>query len=68
MGSAKVVVRRIQVHLFLQAFNLLEESDGFSGDPIIVLSQSQVQSLDQTRGDELCINLFPENPLLEDLF
>ena len=68
MASAKVVVRKIQVHLLPQAFYLLGESDGLSGDTIIVLSQSQVQSFDQTGRDELCVNIFPENLLLDDLF
>jgi hypothetical protein len=68
MASAKVVVHKIQVHLFLQTFYFLEESDCLSGDTVIVLSQSQVQSFDQTGRDELYINIFPENVLLDDLF
>jgi hypothetical protein len=68
MTSTKVIVRKIEVHLFLQGFYLLGESDGLSGDTIIILSQSQVQSFDQTGRDKFCINLFPENCLLDDLF
>ncbi len=68
MASAKVVVRKIQVHLFLQALYLLGKADGLSGDAIIILSQSQVQSFDQTGRDELCVNIFAKYVLLDDLF
>jgi hypothetical protein len=43
MASAEVIVSEVQVHLSLQPFDLLGESDGFSRDAIIILSQSQVQ-------------------------
>ena len=51
MASAEVIVSEVQIHLFPQPINLLGESDGLSRDAIIILSQSQVQSLDETCRD-----------------
>ena len=52
MASAEVIISEVQVHfkfhLFPQPSDLLGKSDGLSGDAIIILSQSQVQSLDET--------------------
>jgi hypothetical protein len=68
MASAEDIVSEVQVHLSPQASDLLGESDGLSRDAIIILSQSQVQSLDETGGDKLCLNIFSKNRLLDDFF
>jgi hypothetical protein len=68
MASAEVVVSEVQVHLSLQPFDLLGEYYGLSREEIIILSQSQVQSRNETGGDKFRINISSKNCPFDDFY
>ena len=58
MTSAKVIISYVESQLILQTFNILWESDGLSGEAIVILSQGQIKPFNETGGDLAGINIY----------
>ena len=61
MQTAEVKVGAIESHLVIQPFNFLRETDSFSRDTIVLLSECKILTFDKTCWDCVRIDILPNH-------